>query len=91
MIFPTSGIATVPGACFTSPENTQHCKGMEKCLCRFLLTSCALFARLAPKALNAAVIGRYYLAFFAGNAMVGRVGELYSSIPTTQFWLLHAG
>ena len=51
----------------------------------------ALFARLAPQAINATVIGIYYLAFFAGNSMVGWVGGLYESWPTTSFWLLHAG
>lgn len=56
-----------------------------------LPVSLALFARLAPRALNATVIGLYYVAFFAGNAIVGWVGELYGSMPTTQFWLLHAG
>jgi POT family proton-dependent oligopeptide transporter len=35
------------------------------------------------------VIGLYYLAFFAANKMVGYVGGLYSSLPTTTFWLIH--
>ena len=56
-----------------------------------LPVSLALFAKLAPKAINATVIGLYYLAFFAGNSMVGWVGGLYESWPTTSFWLLHAG
>ncbi len=56
-----------------------------------LPVSLALFARLAPKALNATVIGLYYLAFFAGNALVGKIGGLYETMATTQFWLLHAG
>ena len=51
----------------------------------------ALFARLAPKAINATVIGLYYLAFFGGNSLVGWVGGLYETWPTTSFWLLHAG
>ena len=38
-------------------------------------TSCpvslALFSKVAPKAINATVIGLYYLAFFAANALVG--------------------
>lgn len=53
--------------------------------------SLALFARLAPPAINATVIGLYYLAFFAGNAMVGWVGGFYSTMETPDFWLLHAG
>jgi POT family proton-dependent oligopeptide transporter len=35
------------------------------------------------------VIGLYYLAFFIANAVVGWVGGLYSSLPTTTFWLIH--
>jgi proton-dependent oligopeptide transporter, POT family len=35
------------------------------------------------------VIGLYYLAFFAANKTVGYVGGLYSSLPTTTFWLIH--
>lgn len=53
--------------------------------------SLALFAKLAPKAINATVIGLYYLAFFAGNSIVGWVGGWYETMPTTSFWLMHAG
>jgi POT family proton-dependent oligopeptide transporter len=56
-----------------------------------LPVSLALFAKIAPKAINATVIGLYYLAFFAANSMVGWVGGLYESWATTSFWLLHAG
>lgn len=56
-----------------------------------LPVSLALFARLAPKALNATVIGLYYLAFFAGNALVGKIGGLYQTMSTPSFWLMHAG
>ncbi|WP_114954436.1 peptide MFS transporter [Sphingosinicella terrae] len=56
-----------------------------------LPVSLALFAKLAPKAINATVIGLYYLAFFGGNSLVGWVGGLYETWPTTSFWLLHAG
>jgi proton-dependent oligopeptide transporter, POT family len=35
------------------------------------------------------VIGLYYLSFFIANAVVGYVGGLYSSLPTTTFWLIH--
>lgn len=56
-----------------------------------LPVSLALFARLAPKAINATVIGLYYLAFFAGNSMVGYVGGWFETMPTTEFWLMHAG
>jgi POT family proton-dependent oligopeptide transporter len=53
--------------------------------------SLALFAKLAPKAINATVIGLYYMAFFVGNSMVGWIGGWYETMPTTSFWLLHAG
>ncbi|MDB5671925.1 MAG: amino acid/peptide transporter [Alphaproteobacteria bacterium] len=56
-----------------------------------LPVSLALFSKVAPKAINATVIGLYYLAFFCANAIVGWVGGLYQSLPTTTFWLLHVG
>ena len=54
-----------------------------------LPVSLALFTKVAPKSITATVVGLYYLAFFAANAIVGYVGGLYSSLPTTTFWLLH--
>ncbi|MEZ5743262.1 MAG: peptide MFS transporter [Sphingomonadaceae bacterium] len=56
-----------------------------------LPVSLALFARLAPKQINATVIGLYYLAFFAGNSMVGWIGGWFETMPVTQFWLIHMG
>ncbi len=50
----------------------------------------ALFARVAPAPLNATVIGLYYLAFSAGNWLVGRIGGLFSTMEPASFWLLHA-
>ena len=35
------------------------------------------------------MIGLYYLAFFAANKIVGQIGQLYSTLPTPTFWLLH--
>lgn len=49
----------------------------------------ALFSKVAPRALNATVIGIYYLAFFGANKIVGEVGTWYSSMPSTSFWLFH--
>ena len=40
--------------------------------------SLALFSKIAPKQISSTVIGLYYLAFFAANALVGYVGGLYS-------------
>jgi POT family proton-dependent oligopeptide transporter len=54
-----------------------------------LPVSLALFSKLAPRSIGATVIGLYYLAFFIANKVVGYVGGLYSSMPTTSFWLLH--
>ena len=56
-----------------------------------LPVSLALFAKVAPKSINATMIGLYYLAFFAANTMVGWVGGFYQTMATTKFWLLHAG
>ena len=52
--------------------------------------SLALFSKIAPKQITSTVIGLYYLSFFIANAIVGYVGGLYSSLPTTTFWLIHA-
>jgi POT family proton-dependent oligopeptide transporter len=51
--------------------------------------SLALFSKISPKQITSTVIGLYYLAFFIANALVGWVGGLYSSLPTTTFWLIH--
>ena len=53
--------------------------------------SLALFSKIAPRQITSTVIGLYYLAFFFANALVGWVGGFYSSLPTTTFWLIHAG
>lgn len=54
-----------------------------------LPVSLALFTRLAPRALNASIVGIYYLSFFGANYSVGVIGGWYSAMPTPQFWLLH--
>lgn len=56
-----------------------------------LPVSLALFARATPKAINATMIGVYYFAFLIGNSLVGWVGGFYETMPTTSFWLMHAG
>jgi POT family proton-dependent oligopeptide transporter len=53
--------------------------------------SIALYARVAPPALSATIIGIYYLAFFAANNLVGWIGGFLEKIPATSFWLMHAG
>ncbi len=52
--------------------------------------SLALYARVAPAALSATIIGIYYLAFFAANNLVGWIGGFLEKMPATQFWLLHS-
>jgi POT family proton-dependent oligopeptide transporter len=51
--------------------------------------SLALFSKIAPRQINATVIGLYYLAFFLANYTVGQIGQLYSELPTPTFWLIH--
>src|SRR5216117_996821 len=52
--------------------------------------SLALYARVAPAALSATIIGIYYLAFFAANNVVGTIGGLLEKMAATHFWLLHS-
>ena len=54
-----------------------------------LPVSLALFSRLAPRQINATIIGIYYLAFFLANQIVGQVGGWYSTWDTVSFWLFH--
>jgi len=54
-----------------------------------LPVSLALFSKISPKQITSTVIGLYYFSFFIANAVVGYVGGLYSSLPTTTFWLIH--
>lgn len=56
-----------------------------------LPVSLALFARIAPRQLAATVVGMYSMAFFVANALVGWIGTLFETMPTSRFWLLHAG
>ena len=51
--------------------------------------SLALYARVAPAALSATIIGIYYLAFFAANNLVGTIGGLLEKMSAPHFWLLH--
>ncbi len=53
--------------------------------------SLALYARVAPTALSATIIGIYYLAFFAANNLVGWIGGFLEKMAASQFWLIHAG
>jgi proton-dependent oligopeptide transporter, POT family len=50
----------------------------------------ALYSRSAPAAVNALMIGVYYLSMFAGSTISGRIGGLYEHLSSGEFWLLHA-
>ena len=52
--------------------------------------SLALYARVAPPALSATIIGIFYLHLFAANNLVGWIGGFLEKMPATQFWLLHS-
>ena len=54
-----------------------------------LPVSLALFTKLAPRAINATIVGIYYLGFFAANQITGIIGGWYETMDTAQFWLLH--
>src|ERR1044072_8687097 len=54
-----------------------------------LPVSLALFSKVAPKSINATMIGLYYFGFFFANALVGYVGGWLEAMPTTPFWLIH--
>jgi POT family proton-dependent oligopeptide transporter len=50
----------------------------------------ALFARVAPRSVNAMMVGVYFLSIFAGSILSGRLGGFYERWTPTNFWLLHA-
>lgn len=50
-----------------------------------------LYARAAPKSLNAMMIGVNSTAVFVGATISGRLGGLYEVWSPGRFWLLHAG
>ncbi len=50
----------------------------------------AFYTRMAPKPVNAMMVGVYYLSIFAGSLISGRLGGLYESLSPTAFWGLHA-
>ncbi len=52
--------------------------------------SLALYARVAPPALSATIIGVFYLHLFAANNLVGWIGGFLERMPAARFWILHA-
>ncbi|EGD60701.1 amino acid/peptide transporter [Novosphingobium nitrogenifigens DSM 19370] len=51
----------------------------------------ALYTRVAPKAINAMMVGIYFMGIFFGSLISGSLGGLYAQWTPTAFWLLHAG
>jgi POT family proton-dependent oligopeptide transporter len=51
----------------------------------------AVTSRAAPTAVNAMLVGSYYLAIFAGGIASGWLGRFYEQITPAAFWLVHAG
>ena len=50
----------------------------------------SFFSRVAPRQIQGAAIGLYYVAFFFCNLAVGRLGGLLERMGGFQFWSLHA-
>ena len=50
----------------------------------------SLTSRAAPLAVNAMMVGSYYLAIFAGGLASGWLGRFYEPLSPADFWLLHA-
>jgi POT family proton-dependent oligopeptide transporter len=50
----------------------------------------SLFSRTAPAALNATMLGIFYMLFFGTNLMVGWIGAHYGEMSHASFWLLQA-
>jgi len=50
----------------------------------------ALFSRVAPRSVNATLLGVNALSVTVGSFISGRLGSLYELLPAMQFWLLHA-
>lgn len=56
----------------------------------FSPTAIALFSRVAPKSVNATMVGTYFLSIFFGSVISGRLGGLYETLSAEAFWSLHA-
>ncbi|MGH8309063.1 MAG: hypothetical protein ACRETX_04630, partial [Steroidobacteraceae bacterium] len=50
----------------------------------------ALVSRAAPAAVNAMMVGAYYLGIFVGGIVSGWLGRFYEPLQPMAFWLLHA-
>ncbi|RKF19378.1 MFS transporter [Altericroceibacterium spongiae] len=50
----------------------------------------ALFARVAPAAINALMMSVFYIAIFFGSIASGWMGRFYAVLPPETFWAVHA-
>ena len=50
----------------------------------------ALVSRTAPIAVNAMMVGAYYLGIFIGGIASGRLARFYEPLQPAAFWALHA-
>jgi POT family proton-dependent oligopeptide transporter len=50
----------------------------------------ALFSRAGPAAINATLIGVYFLSHFVSNLTIGWLGHFYEQMSPTRFWLMQA-
>ncbi|MBL8267777.1 MAG: peptide MFS transporter [Steroidobacter sp.] len=50
----------------------------------------ALVSRAAPVAVNATMVGTYYLGIFIGGIVSGWLGRFYEPLHAAPFWLAHA-
>lgn len=51
----------------------------------------SLTSRAAPAAVNAMLVGAYYLAIFLGGIVSGWLGRFYETLSPAVFWMIHAG
>ena len=50
----------------------------------------SLVSRAAPEAVNAMMVGSYYLSIFAGGFLSGWLGRFYATLSPAGFWFMHA-
>ncbi len=50
----------------------------------------SLVSRTAPIAVNAMMVGAYYLGIFVGGLLSGQLARFYEPMQPAAFWALHA-
>jgi proton-dependent oligopeptide transporter, POT family len=50
----------------------------------------SFYTRVAPRQIQGVAIGLYFMAFFIGNIVVGRLGGLLERMSAFSFWSMHA-